>query len=144
MATQLQEQDARETLNSHAAAKGAEIHEKYGPVIGWSELQRILTDRSCVRYPCEIVFDAGPLQPGEVAHPVPKGDRPEDGYALHVHPLFMTQLDQVPALALYQLVLVNYGEFATPDDAEQFGGHALGLLPNDYYTRLCLLADQIG
>ena len=29
-----------------------------------------------------------------------------------VHPFFETQLDHVPALVLYQLVALNYGEFA--------------------------------
>ena len=55
----------------------------------------------------------------------------------------MAQLDQVPALALYQLVLVNYGASATAEDAEAFGAHALGVTINDYYTRLCVLADQL-
>jgi len=143
MARQLTSDDARKSLNAHVAEKGDEIHRKYGPHIGWAELQQILADRACVRYPCEIVFDSAPLQPGEIAHPVAKGSQPEDGFAMHVHPIFMTQLEQVPLLVLYQLVLVNYGEFAGPDDAEQFGANALGLLPADYYTRLCLLADQL-
>ena len=144
MATQLTADDARQSLNSHVAAKGAEINAKYGPHIGWSELKRILADRSCVRYPCEIAFAAAQLEPGEVAHPVPKGARPADGYVMHVHPFFMTQLEQVPLLVLYQLVLVNYGAFAAPEDAETFGAAALGLVRDDYYTRLCLLVDQIA
>jgi hypothetical protein len=56
----------------------------------------------------------------------------------------MRQLDQVPLLVLHQLALVNYGQFAAPEDAETFAAHALGMLPNDYYTRVCLLADQVG
>lgn len=143
MAIQLGTQDVRESLNAHVAAKGAEIFEKYGPHIGWAELNQILADRACVRYPCQIQFDATPLQPGEFAYPVALGMRPEEGFTMHVHPFFMTQLEQVPLLVLYQLVRVNYGEFAAPEDAEVFGATALGLLPNDYYTRLCLLADQV-
>jgi hypothetical protein len=144
MAVQLGSKDVRESLNTHVAAKGAEIFEKYGPHIGWQELLRILADGACVRYPCRIEFDAAPLQPGEFAHPIAVGERPEDGFTMHVHPFFMTQLEQVPLLVLYQLVLVNYGEFAAPDDAETFGAHALGLSSSDYYTRLCLLADKVG
>jgi hypothetical protein len=45
---------------------------------------------------------------------------------------------------LYQLVLVNYGEFASADDAETFGAHALGLAKDDYYQALCRLADEIS
>src|ERR1019366_1294120 len=126
MAIQLTAEDARQSLNGHVAAKGAEIRTKYGPTIGWKELLRIMADRACVRYPCEIVFDAGPLEPGEFAHPVAKGERPEDGFTMYVHPFFMTQLERVSSLVLYQLVLVNYGEFASADDAETFGAAALG------------------
>ena len=135
--------DARQSLNACAAAIGAEIYAKYGPPIGWNQLLQILADRSCARYPCEIVFDAAPLQAGEFAHPVAKGDHPGDGFTMHVHPLFMMQLDQVPLLVLYQLVLVNYGAFASPDDAETFGAAALGLAKDEYYPLLCRLADEL-
>jgi hypothetical protein len=144
MATQLTADDAKQSLTAHVAVKGSEIFEKYGPAIGWTQLLRILEDRSVVRYPCEIIFDASPLGPGEFAHPVAKGQHPEDGFTMFVHPCFMTQLEQVPLLVLYQLVLVNYGEFASPDDAETFGAYALGLSKDDYYQAICELADQLG
>ena len=96
MPTKLTADDARQSLTAHVAAKGAEIREKYGPVIGWDDLQRIVADRACVRYPCEIVFDAAPLEAGETAHPVPKGERPEDGFTLCVNPYFSTRLEQAP------------------------------------------------
>jgi len=144
MPTQLTAEDARQSLNAHVAAKGAEIRAKYGPHIGWRELQQILADRACVRYPCEVVFDAGPLLPGECAHPAAKGSRPEDGFKMHVHPFFMTQLPQAVYLVLYQLAVVNYGEFASANDAEVFGAAVLELARDDYYNALCELADQIS
>jgi hypothetical protein len=136
-------QEARQSLNASAAAIGAGIYDKYGPRVGWQQLLQILEDRTCVRYPCEIVFDAAPLHAAEFAHPVANGDRPEDGFTLYVHPFFMTQLEQVPLLALYQLVLVNYGAFAAPEDAETFGAAALGLARDEYYHALCRLADEL-
>ncbi len=144
MATKLTAEDAKQSLTDHAAVKGAEIYEKYGPHIGWNELLQILEDRACCRYPCEIVFDAAPLRPGEFACPVPKGEWPEDGFTMHVHPRFMAQLERVPYLVLYQLVVVNYGEFASPQDAELFGLNALGLSRDQYYQALCAMADEIG
>jgi len=144
MATQLNAEDARQSLNAHVAAKGSEIFQKYGPNLGWKELLRLLEDRTCVRYPCEIAFDATPLQPGEFAHPLAKGGRPEDGFTLCVHPVFMTDLARVPYLVLYQLVAVNYGEFASADDAETFGANALGLAKDDYYGTLCEMAERLG
>jgi hypothetical protein len=144
MATQLTAADARQSLNAHVVATGQAIRAKYGPHIGWHELLRVLDDRECVRYPCAIVFDAGPLLPGEFAHPVARGSKPEDGFAMHVHPRFLAQLDRVPHLVLYQLVAVNYGEFAASDDAEAFGASALGLSKEEYYQALCEMADQVA
>ncbi len=137
-------QDARQSLNASAAAIGTKIYEKYGPRIGWTQLLQILEDRSCTRYPCQIVFDAAPLEAGEFAHPVAKGEHPADGFTIYVHPFFMMQLDQVPLLVLYQLVSVNYGAFAAPEDAETFGAAALGLDKDEYYHALCGLADELG
>lgn len=144
MAQQLTVEDARQSLTAHVGAKGAEIREKYGPHIGWDELAEILADRSCVRYPCEIVFGTGSLLPGEFAFAAPKGNSPEEGYQICVHPHFAARAGQVPYLVLYHLVIVNYGEFASADDAETFGAEALGLTKDDYYEALCAMADEVA
>jgi hypothetical protein len=130
-------------LSAHAAARGAEIFEKFGPRIGWNELQRILEDRASVRYPCKVSFDSTALQKGECAYSKPNGATPEEGYVIHIHPMFMTQMDRVAHLALYQLVVVNYGPFASSDDAEIFGAAALGIPREEYYRALCELADWL-
>jgi hypothetical protein len=143
MATRLTASDSRQSLNAHAAAKGAEIRAKYGPDIGWEKLLQILGDRACVRYSCEIVFNAAPLKPEEFAVPIPNGVRPEDGFTLFVHPRFETERERLPCLVFYQLVAVNYGEFASPDDAVTFGAAALGLAEDDYYRLVCELADRL-
>jgi hypothetical protein len=137
-------EDARESLTAHVAAKGAEIRAKYGPAIGWAQLQAILADSDCVRYPCELAFDAVPLLPEECAFPLPKGARPEDGFRLCVHPYFSVDPGRVVLLALYQLVAINYGAFASPADAEVFGSTALGMAREDYYAALCAMADEIS
>lgn len=144
MAARLTATDAKQSLNAHAAVQGAAIFARYGPEIGWSQLQAILRDRACVRYPCELVFDSARLNPGEFAYPEPKGDMPEAGFTLYVHPVYLTQLARVPLLALYQLVAVNYGTFASADDAETFAAAALGMPREEYYQALCHLADLLG
>ncbi len=143
MATQLTAEDAKQSLTAHVEAKGLEIRERYGPRIGWPELVRLLQDRTCVRYPCEIAFDASPLLAGELAYPVPKGGRPEEGFTMHVHPLYRANLEEALIIVLYQLVVVNYGEFAGPEDAEAFGSAVLGFSREEYYQRLCALADRL-
>jgi hypothetical protein len=144
MAQQLTLEDAKQSLTAHIATKGAEIHAKFGPRIGYPELERILADRDYTRYPVEIVFSAAALQDGEFAHPVAKSRNPEDGFTLYVHPYFSTQVAYVPALVLYQLVLVNYGDFASPTDAEVFGAAVLGMSQEDYYNGLCEMADLVS
>ena len=133
--------DAKQSLHAHAAARGAEIFAKYGPRLDWDQLQLILEDRECVRYPCRLLFGVASLQPGEMAFAQPKGPKPEEGYAIHLHPLLLTRLDRAVGLVLYQLVVVNYGGFAAPEDAEAFGAAALGLPRDEYYQSLCDLAD---
>lgn len=144
MSKQLTADDFKQSLNSHVASKGEEIREKYGPEIGWRELLQILNDRSVVRYPCEVVFDSSALLDGECAHAEPNSENPLDGFRIFVHPFFSLQLDRVPHIVLYQLVRVNYGEFASPDDAEIFGANALGLSTEDYYQSLCEFADEFA
>ena len=144
MAEHLTEHDARRSLTEHAAEKGAELFAKYGPNICGEDLPRILEDRAFVRDPCDLAFDASMLEPGEFAHPVAKGEQPEDGFTLCIHPVFRDQSDQLPLLVFYQLVLVNYGPFASSDDAEGFGAAALGMDREEYYRAICRLADQLS
>ena len=84
MATQLTAHDAKLSLNGHVFSKGEEICARFGPALGWKELGILLGDRTLVRYPVEIAFDAVPLHAGECAHPVAKGERPEDGFTMFV------------------------------------------------------------
>ncbi len=144
MSQQLTIEDSRQALSGHVTDKGIAVYAEYGPDLGWEDMQRLLEDRKFVRYPCEVVFDTAPLQPGEFAFPVPLGERPEAGFRIAVHPHFSNQRDKVPWLVLYQLVAVNYGEFASADDAEMFGAAALGLTKDEYYRALCDMADQVS
>ena len=144
MPMKLTEQDARESLGDHVARKGSDIFARYGPDIGWQELQLIINDPEFVRYPCTIEFDDEPLQEGECAYPLPISSRPEDGYTMVVHPYFLNRLEFVPHVVFYQLVAINYGDFAGSVDAEKFGSSALGIPVDEYYHKLCTLSDSIG
>ena len=143
MPRQLTSDDFRESLTDHVASKAADVREKYGPIIDANALQLILGDRSIVRYPCSLVFDEQGLQEGECAHPLPLGGRPEEGYRMIVHPYFQSRPAAVVALVLYQLVQVNYGDFAGPEDAETFGAGVLGVNRESYYGMMCDLADEL-
>ena len=144
MAIQLTAEAAKQSLTAHVAAKGIEVFLKYGPQLGWGELQRLLLDRAYVRYPCTIAFDAARLQPGEFAYAEPLSENPEEGFTILVHPIFMLELERASRLVLYHLSTVNYGGFASSDDAETFGAAALGLTRDEYYALLCTAADHAG
>jgi len=136
--------DAREALLEHAARRAREARDAYGPGIDHATILRMLTDRAVVRYPTTIRYDAAALQPGEFAHAEPQGAGPALEYCLHVHPRFADQPDLLPLLISYHLVRINYGDVATHAEAETFGATLLGLDVDEYYERLCLLADGIG
>jgi hypothetical protein len=144
MARHLKGEDVHQLLTADLPAKAANIRQRYGPEIGWDQLQELLRDPEVTPFPCEVRFDATPLLPGEFGHPVAKGELKEHGFIIYLHPQFATQLSQVPYLVLHQLVLINYGEVATPEDAETFGAIALGLSKDAYYRVLCELSSQIG
>jgi len=131
-------------LSDLVAAEGSEIYARFGPALGWDQLLNLLRDRAFVRFPCELRFNADPLLPGEFAHAARKGQKPEDGYTIFIHPVYEQQLQWVPYLVLHQLVLINHGDTATADDAETFGSRALGLSKDEYYRALCELSGQIG
>ena len=144
MTHQVTAEEGRESLNAHVETRGREVFARYGPRIGWVELQRLMADRTCVRYPCDLAFESGPLQPGEFGYAEPCGEQPEAGFKLYIHPYYLAQPDRIPYLALYHFVRINYGEFACADDAETFGAAALGLSKDEYYAELCRLVDEIS
>jgi len=137
-------ESAHRRVSAELVTKAVELRQKYGPDIDWEKLQRLLHDPQFAPFPCEIRFDSTPLLPGEFGHPVPKGAGQDQGYILYLHPQYASQLARVPYLVLHQLVLVNYGESATADDAEVFGALALGLSKEAYYQALCELSGQLG
>jgi len=144
MASQLKADPASRDLSAQVAAQADAIRQKYGPRLAWSSIPELLADRGCIHYPCEVRFDAEPLLPGEFAHTVPHGVSPEEGFTIYLHPLYADQLSQAVYLVLHQLVLVNYGQSASADDAEIFGSRALGLSKLDYYQALCDLSARLG
>jgi len=113
------------------------------PPLDRAALDALLLDRSVVRYPLGVRFDSEPLQPGEFACLEALGDHPSAGFCLFVHPMFEAEHDLIPALAVYYIPSVNYGEVATHVEAELFGATLLGLEVEAYYRLLCSVADAV-
>jgi len=134
---------AIEAFHAHLADKAMTARLTYGLHIDTDTILRMLDDRDVVRYPTELVFDAGPLQPHEFAYPQPVGFHAGDGYALCIHPHFRPQREIWPLLIAYHIPVINYGPIADTTGAELYGATLLGLEVEAYYGALCELADDM-
>ena len=144
MDNKLTPEDGKKALLHHVVEKAIALREKYGNFIDFSTLERILEDRDFVRYPTRMEFSSQSIDDGffAIAEPVSIDD-PSQGYVIYIHEHFKNKLGDVPALVLYQLVIVNYGDIVTGEEAELFGATVLGMEKEEYYQLLCTLADQI-
>ncbi len=144
---QLTEEDARESLRNHILVKTAEARTKYGipdgAAVGLEQIRAMLEDSEVVRYKTRVSFDAGALEAGEFAFAEPAGEHPSDGFTLHIHPALERCPDDLPLAIAYHIVTINYGEIAGSTEAELFGANLLGLDVDDYYQRLCAIADSL-
>lgn len=137
------EQDGRLALREHIAAKAHEARLRYGLYIDTETIVRMLDDRTVVRFPVGIRFDAEPLEPGEPAYAVPLGERPAEGFCLFVHPALEDQPDLLPLVIAYYIAAINYGEIVTHEESELFGSTLLGLESDTYYQAMCEIADAL-
>jgi len=143
METKLTAKDAQVALRDHVEEKALAARKRYGGTVDENVMRRMLEDRSVVRYPTRLQFDAEPLEPGEFAHARPLGGKADDGFQLFVHPMLENDPEMLPLAVAYHVVTINYGEIATHEEAEVFGSTLLGLNQEEYYQRLCALADSI-
>jgi len=134
---------ARQAMIAHAAATGAAIHDRLGGAPDYARLVPLLEDPETVRFPVQVVFDAGPLQGEEVAYPLPVDGRAANGYTMYVHPALAGRTTDTVAAILYGLVVVNYGEAATGEVGEAFGAAVLGLDREAYYRTMCRIVDRV-
>ncbi|MEW8027154.1 MAG: hypothetical protein AB2792_07195 [Candidatus Thiodiazotropha sp.] len=130
-------------VSLHALEKAKEIRTRYGDEIDYQAVLCMLEDRKSVRYPVQVKFVSEGIEPGMFARTEPVSDNPADGYSILLHSYFENRHDDIPALILYQLVLVNYGDLATANDAEIFGATVLGMDRDAYYERIVSLVDEV-
>ena len=135
--------ELQDTITAHAIEKGQRLRDKFGS--SWSPelVEEVLESRAFTRFPCRLIYEDAVLERGELAVPILRREAPEDGYDLFVHPYFMNDPDHLPHVVFYQLVVVNYGKLAGPEQAECFGAAALGMDKDEFYKTLCELSDAI-
>lgn len=136
--------DGQNAMAGHIVDKALEIREKYGDNIDYDTLLELLKDTNFLRYPVRIEFNSSVLEKGMFAITRKLCENSKDGFIIFVHEYFKNQLQDVPALVFYHLVTVNYGDFATHNEAELFGAAIMGMEQEAYYQHICQLADQIN
>lgn len=137
-------EEAQQSLRDHVVTKAIDARLRRGGLIDRVEMMRLLDDRTVVRYPLGVRFDAAPLQSGEFACLESLGELPSDGFCLYIHPMFENVDDLIPLLIAYYIPSVNYGEVASHVEAEMFGATLLGIDVEEYYTILCSVADTVS
>ncbi|MEZ6005414.1 MAG: hypothetical protein R3F33_14665 [Planctomycetota bacterium] len=140
----LTEEDGLQALRMHLQERARVAHLRYPDLGQESSLRALLRDGEIVRFPVELRFGTEGLIPGEFAHAEPKEDRAAAGFTLFVHPQFEGRWADLAPLVLYHVPSINYLDVAGAEEAELFGATALGLDIEDYYKRICTLADELG
>lgn len=136
-------EDGRKAFAHHVTEKALALREKYGHFLDENALQEILNDRDFVRYPTCVEFNSSKIEPGFFAVVEPVAGGPTNEHIIYLHEYFRSRPGDIAGALLYQLVMVNYGDIATRQEAELFGATAMGMEQEDYYQLLCRLADQI-
>ena len=138
----LTEEGGQRALRDHVADKALSARERHGPAMDFAAIERLLADPDCVRFPTTVRFDAALLRAGEFAWPGPVNGNPKEGFILYVHPRFEARPDVLPLICAYHVVAINYLDIATNVEAELYGATLLDLPVDEYYAKLCALADE--
>lgn len=136
-------EEGRKAFAHHVSEKALAMRAKYGHFLDKDALQSLLHDRDFVRYPTRIEFNSSKIDPGFFAVVEPVAGSPANEHIIYLHEYFRRRPGDIASALFYQLVVVNYGDIATHQEAEIFGATALGMEQEEYYQLLCRLADQI-
>lgn len=137
-------EEAENSLNEHVKNKALEARKNYLDELDKGIFENYLKDSNCVRFPVQIVYSIEGLQSGEFAYPQQNSEKASDGYTLFVHPKFEHRKDLLPLIVAYHMVVVNYGDIVTNEQAELYGATLLNMPADVYYQKLCEIADSLN
>jgi hypothetical protein len=138
------ERVGRASLRGHLLAQAEVARHKHGPVTA-GRLDALLRDPACLRHPVRLVYEFGEMAMHQFAQPdVDWRNRAEDGRVLYLRPALRDRPDLLPLAIVYMIPLINFGEIVSDADCLAYGAVLLGLSVEDYYGRVCALADLVG
>jgi hypothetical protein len=134
----------QQSLREHLIAQAVVAHQKHGPLTA-DKLDAFLHDPDCLRHPVRLVFEFGEMAMHQFAQPdMDWRNTEQDGRVLYVRPLLRNQPDLLPLVVAYMVPLINYGDIISDEHCLLFGATLLGMMEDEYYQRLCALADMAG
>lgn len=144
MSTDQLEQVGQRSLRDHIVAQAGVAREKHGPLT-FERLDALLHDAVCVRYPVRLVYEFGEMAQHQFGQPDQDWrDETGRGRVLYLRPMLREQPDLTVLAVAYLIPLINYGEVATDEHCLAYGAALLGLTEEEFYLKICALADIVG
>lgn len=138
------EQLGRESLREHLLAQAVIAHQKHGPLTA-EKLEAFLKDPECLRHPVRLIYELGEMAMHQFAQPdIDWRNTEEDGRVLYLRPALRDRPDLLPLAVSYMIPLLNYGDIIADEHCLLYGATLMGLMEEEYYQRICGLADWLG
>ncbi len=119
-------------------------HFRYG-ALTLDNLEAFLSDPDSVRYPTRLVYEFGEMAMHQFAQPDFDYRNPdENGRVIYLRPLLRDRPDLVILAVAYISPLLNYGAIIKDEHCLLYGATLLGLMEEEFYQRICALADFVG
>ena len=138
------ERAGEQSLRNRLVSQAAKAHQKHHAPSGIN-LPALLSDPECLRHPVRLAYELGEMAPHQFGQPgIDPQSRELDGRVLYLRPVLQEHPDLLLRAVAYLIPLINYGEVVTDEHCLLYGATLLGLTEDEYYRRVCELADFVG
>ena len=133
-----------DSLLDHLRHQATEAHGRHSG-LGPGNLETFLEDRDCVRYPTRLVLEFGDMSPHQFAQPDRdyRSGQP-DARVIYIRPILGQRPDLIALAVSYMIPVINYGPVISDEHCLEYGATLMGLTTDEYYGRICELADFVG
>jgi hypothetical protein len=128
-------------LWAHADTTAERVLDLLGGPLSSNNLSRFLEGGDSLRYPTEILFSEEGLEEHQFAEPVFYAGKSGQCCMLHIHPRYQNYPEAIPYLVAYMAAPINYGDSADGDLCEHLGAMLVKQEREEFYARVCQLAD---
>ncbi len=134
----------QDSLRQRLLEQATLAHQKHAPLTP-ANLEALLADPACTRYPTRLVFEFGEMARHQFADIDLDYDCPEeDRRVLFLRPNLRDRPDLAALAVAYMLPVINYGDVINDELCRLFGATLLGLMEEEFYRQICALADFAG